>query len=227
MPLYLRAAWLLPMLLVSPLSLAEIGYSQEELKALSAREQAVAAPANQDTLTAIIEQSQQFRQEALSMNQHLDDALKGSPLSSVLGTPSANPNKNAQGIMIFVSLSMPKQALQQLLKQSQDYQVPLVIRGVLPEGFVPTTSRIMSLLEMPDGTTLDSGIAISPEWFQQFGVTHVPAFVAIGDSCTESHCPENAYDIVYGNLSLPYALEVLSQGDVGHIAKQVMTRRAP
>lgn len=223
----LKALWLLPLLLVSPLSLAEIDYSHDELKSLSAREQAVAAPTNQAELATLIEQSQSFKQEALSMHHHLDNALKGSPLSSVLDASPGNPNKQAQGVMVFVSLSMPDTALRQLLKQSQTYQVPLVIHGVLPEGFVPTTSRIQSLLEMPDGTTLDSGIAISPAWFRQFNITHVPAFVSIDEACSEQRCDEGSYDIVYGNLSLPNALSILSQGDVGHIARNVLERNAP
>lgn len=225
MNLLYRWAWLF--LIATPTAAAKMGYSQEELKSLSAREQAIAAPANQAELATLIEQSQSFKQEALSMHQHLDNALKGSPLSSVLDVPQANPNKKAQGVMVFVSLSMPDTALQQLLKQSQDYQVPLVIRGVLPEGFVPTTSRIQSLLEMPGGTTLNGGIAISPEWFRQFDITQVPAFVSIGETCSEQRCDKANYDIVYGNLSLPHALTLLSQGDVGHIAQQVIDRNAP
>ncbi|MFA0072128.1 type-F conjugative transfer system pilin assembly protein TrbC [Vibrio cyclitrophicus] len=226
---YLRLSLfgLLPMLF-SHLTSANVGYTQEELKVLSAREQAVTAPTNQNELATLIKRSQQHKPEALSMNQQIDNALKGSPLSSVLDVPQVNPNKQAQGVMVFVSLSMPDTALKQLLKQSQQYQVPLVIRGVLPEGIVPTASRIMHLLEGPDeDMAIDSGFAISPQWFRQFNITHVPAFVAIGEACDETHCPQGDYDIVYGNLSLPYALTILSQGDVGHIAKQVIDRSSP
>ncbi|MEZ9839542.1 type-F conjugative transfer system pilin assembly protein TrbC [Vibrio sp. 10N.261.52.C11] len=223
-----RASWLLLILLVSPLSTAEKGYSQEELKALAKQEQTIAAPTNHSELTTFLERGQQHKQEALSMNQHLDNVLQDSPLASVLGVPQENPNKKAQGVMVFVSLSMPDNALRQLLKQSQQYQVPLVIRGVLPEGMVPTTSRIMDLLEASDeGEAIEGGFAISPQWFRQFNITHVPVFVAIGDACNEASCPKNAYDMVYGNLSLPNALTILSQGDVGHIAKQVLNRSSP
>lgn len=225
MHLLYRWAWFF--LIAAPAAFAKVGYSHDELKSLSAREQAVAAPVNQHELSALIEQSQSLKQEALSMHQHLDNALKGSPLSSVLDIPPASPNQQAQGVMVFVSLSMPDMALRQLLKQSQTYQVPLIIRGVLPEGFVPTTSRIQSLLEIPRGTTLDSGIAISPAWFRQFSITHVPAFVSIGEACSEQRCDEGSYDIVYGNLSLPNALSILSQGDVGHVARNVLERKAP
>ncbi|MDK9783752.1 type-F conjugative transfer system pilin assembly protein TrbC [Vibrio sp. B172a] len=227
MPSNLNALLLLPALLVSPLSLAKVGYSQDELNALAKQEQAVAAPESQSEIARLIEQSQQYRQEALSMHQHMDNALKDSPLASVLGTPTPNPNKEAQGVMVFVSLSMPDQALRQLLRQSQEYQVPLVIRGVLPEGFVPTTTRITSLLEKPDKTHIESGLAINPEWFRQFNITHVPAFVSMNESCTQAQCSESDYDIVYGNVSLPSALEILSQGDVGYIAKQVLKRKTP
>ncbi|MEZ8256104.1 type-F conjugative transfer system pilin assembly protein TrbC [Vibrio cyclitrophicus] len=223
-----RASWLLLILLVSPLSTAEKGYSQEELKALAKQEQTIAAPTNHSEPTTFLERGQQHKQEALSMNQHLDNVLQDSPLASVLGVPQENPNKKAQGVMVFVSLSMPDNALRQLLKQSQQYQVPLVIRGVLPEGMVPTASRILSLLEADDEEmAIDSGFAISPQWFRQFNITHVPVFVAIGEACNEASCPQSDYDMVHGNLSLPNALTILSQGDVGHIAKQVLNRSSP
>ncbi|CAK1859553.1 conjugal transfer pilus assembly protein TrbC [Vibrio crassostreae] len=223
-----RASWLLLILLVSPLSLAEKGYSQEELKALAKQEQTIAAPTNHSELTTLLERGQQHKQEALSMNQHLDNALQDSPLASVLGVLQKNPNKKAQGVMVFVSLSMPDNTLKQLLKQSQQYQVPLIIRGVLPEGMVPTASRIMDLLEASDeGEATDGGFAISPQWFRQFNITHVPVFVAIGNACNETSCPKSAYDLVHGNLALPNALTILSQGDVGHIAKQVLNRSSP
>ncbi|CAK2820061.1 conjugal transfer pilus assembly protein TrbC [Vibrio crassostreae] len=223
-----RASWLLLILLASPLALAETGYSQEELKALAKQEQSIAAPAHQSELALLLERSQKHKQEALSMNQHLDNALQDSPLASVLGMPQVNPNKKAQGVMVFVSLSMPDTALKQLLKQSQQYQVPLVIRGVLPEGMVPTASRIMDLLKASDeGDAIEGGFAISPQWFRQFNITHVPVFVAIGEACNEAYCPQSDYDMVHGNLSLPNALTILSQGDVGHIAKQVLNRSSP
>lgn len=223
-----RAFWLLLILLVSPLLLAKTGYSQEELKALAKQEQTITAPTHQSELTTLLERGQQHKQEALSMNQYLDNALQDSPLASVLGVTQENPNKKAQGVMVFVSLSMPDNALKQLLKQSQQYQVPLIIRGVLPEGMVPTTSRIMHLLEASDeGEATDGGFAISPQWFRQFNITHVPVFVAIGEACNEASCPKSDYDMVHGNLSLPNALTILSQGDVGHIAKQVLNRSSP
>lgn len=227
MPPVLKALCLLPILLVSPFSLAEIGYSQNELKALAQQERNVLPPDNQASLDALLRRSQQHQQEALSMNQHIESALQGSPLASVLGTPTVNPNKDAQGVMVFVSLSMPDRALQQLLRQSQQYQVPLVIRGVLPGGMVPTATRMMSLLEMPDGETIESGIAISPQWFKQFNVTQVPAFVAIGEHCQENACAEGEYDVVYGNVSLPQALDMLRRGEVGHIAEQIIKRSSP
>ncbi len=219
--------WLFFALLGSPHVFANVGYSLDELKALSKQEQTVTAPTNQNELATIIERSQQYKQDALSMNQHIDKALQDSPLASVLGTPAVNPNKEAQGVMVFVSLSMPEPALKQLLKQSQEYQVPLVIRGVLPEGMVPTAARMVDLLKESDGSTIDSGIAINAQWFRQFNITHVPAFVAIGEACNETRCEKADHDIVYGNVSLPYALTILSQGDVGHIAKQVLNRRVP
>ncbi len=203
-------------------------YTQDELSALAEHERNTPPPSNLDDISALIQRSEHHQSEALTLNAHTQAALTHAPLSSVLGTPHVNPAKDAQGVMVFVSLSMPESALRQLLAQSDQYQVPLVIRGVLPSGFVPTANRITELLNHPDGHTLDSGFAISPEWFSQFSITHVPAFVAISEACTEEACQATEYDIVYGNISLPAALDILATGDVGHIAQRVINqRRAP
>ncbi|MEZ8082808.1 type-F conjugative transfer system pilin assembly protein TrbC [Enterovibrio norvegicus] len=221
MPLILTTLFLVPCLFFSTLAIANVGYTTDELKALAKREQAITEPAHTYDIDALIKRSHQYRADALSMNAHLDDALAQSPIASALETP--NPNKDAKGVMVFVSLSMPDAALRQLLKQSKQYQIPLVIRGVLPEGFTATAARIQSLLDSDD-MKIESGFAINPSWFRQFDIRHVPAFVSIGDSCLPESCDVKEYDIVHGNISLPHALDVLSQGDVGHVARRFLEK---
>lgn len=210
-------SWLWLFLFFNAEVLANGGYTTEELKALAQQEQAIEKPTQTYEIESLIQRSKQYRSDSLSLKSHLDNALASSPMASALQAP--NPNKDPKGVMVFVSLSMPDATLRQLLRQSQQYQIPLVIRGVLPDGFPSTADRIQQLLGSGD-SKIDSGFAINNSWFRQFGIKHVPAFVSISDSCLPESCTANDYDIVHGNVSLSQALDILSQGDVGHVAKR-------
>lgn len=214
----LLALCLLLALLSTKMSQAN-GYTQAELKALSERERNV--PQTNLSLPelnqhALLEKARQF--ELQSKNQ-LDDAL-----SPLLNTGRHNPNESAKGVMVFVSLSMPDTSLQQLLMQSADLQVPLIVRGVLPTGFTGTVKRMNKLINNKD-KPINSGFAINPQWFTQFGITQVPAFVAIkpGKCQAKQSCSPDDFDVVYGNVSLYDALALLSQhGSVPDIAANTL-----
>ena len=191
-------------------------YSIDELKALSQQERHTLPPLNLDQ-AALFEKARQF--EAQSKGQ-LDKAL--SPLLDA----QKNPSADAKGVMVFVSLSMPDASLQQLLMQSADLQVPLIVRGVLPQGFTATVKRMNHLIDNK-GKTINSGFAINPQWFTQFGITQVPAFVAIKTEKCQANlpCSNDDFDVIYGNVSLYDALNLLAQhGSVPNVAASALIR---
>ncbi|SGZ09553.1 type-F conjugative transfer system pilin assembly protein TrbC [Moritella viscosa] len=180
-----------------------------------------------DRMSAI-EKSKKFKRYVDSLSQ-LDNAQTDtSLLSSVLDVPepTQNPNAKPKGVMVFVSLTMPNVALKQLLQQSKVLQIPLVIRGVLPQGFKGTLVRINKLLAQKNGDKLASGFAINPEWFKTFNIQSVPAFVTIkeGACMPKSPCMKDDFDILYGNISMYDALEILKKGDAGEIPTSILTR---
>ncbi|WP_394252847.1 type-F conjugative transfer system pilin assembly protein TrbC [Vibrio profundi] len=219
-------------LFYSHVALANIGYTQDELKALAKLEQPTSSQQpSQQTLPAIETQqaSHQFihyaRQQARQWQEKLDpNSLQG---MVDIPTPTENPNAAPTGVMVFVSLTMPESSLKALLKQSETWQVPLVIRGVLPDGFMSTANHIQSLLQTNEKTPINSGFAISPEWFQTFNIQEVPTFVAVkpGRCLPKQPCSESDHDIVKGNVSLPDALEHLAKGENPDVVRQVLQRR--
>lgn len=175
-----------------------------------------------------MEKSNKFKHYVEGLSQ-LDNAqLNTALLSSVLDVPepTKNPNAKPKGIMVFVSLTMPNIALKQLLAQSKTLQIPLIIRGVLPQGFKGTLIRINKLLAQKGGKKLNSGFAINPEWFKTFNIQSVPAFVTIkeGACMPNAPCMEDDFDILYGNISMYDALEILKGGDVGEIPTLILAR---
>ncbi|MCL1064297.1 type-F conjugative transfer system pilin assembly protein TrbC [Shewanella benthica] len=197
-------------------------YSSEELQALSQREQRAmnnASPVMDINPVNLIEQARQFEQQSKTQ---LDAAL-----SPVLEKAKQhNPAADAKGIMVFASLSMPRTSLIQLLMQSADLQVPIIIRGVQPQGFTATIKQMNALINH-QGQIINSGFAINPQWFTQFGITQVPAFVAIkpGKCHAKQPCSQDDFDVLYGNVSLYDALSLLSQhGNVPDIAGNALSQ---
>jgi type-F conjugative transfer system pilin assembly protein TrbC len=140
-------------------------------------------------------------------------------------TITDNPDAIAQGVLVFVSLGMPDNALRQLLQQAADFNVPVIIRGVYQNSFAHTVTRIQQLLGFDDDQRIDGGVAINPHWFQQFGITQVPAFVAVraGRCIPPDPCDPHDYDLLYGNVSLYDALQILAtEGDVPDVAHHVL-----
>ena len=68
-----------------------------------------------------------------------------------------------------------------------------------------------------------SGIGIDPVWFTQFSITAVPALVVTHrpQHCiAEKTCPNQPYDVVYGNQSIHDSLVQIAR-DGSAIPKQV------
>ncbi len=219
-PSFERALWRALVFLCVVISLPSSAYTEQELKAFAKLEQELSqqtSATHSFRLDQVQNQARAYQQEALDASQKIQALVKEESLSPLLGRqkPTRNPDQAPQGVMVFVSLTMPDTALKQLLTQSEHLGVPLVIRGVLPEGFPATAQRIESLIRSPNQAPIQSGFSISPDWFKQFTITKVPAFVSVkpGRCLAEQPCTTTDYDIVYGNISLYQALDYLATGD--------------
>ncbi|QFT13614.1 Type-F conjugative transfer system pilin assembly protein (plasmid) [Vibrio sp. THAF190c] len=197
-------------------------YTQEELQAFSKLEASMLKQPVPNEIANTIQSRQrvsgQHSSDAKDMALFWKEKLKPKHLERAIDIPAPrqNPNAAPTGVMVFVSLTMPDATLRALLKQSAQWQVPLVIRGVLPSGFPATAKRIQSLLNtQKQDAPIQSGFAINPEWFRTFDVTQVPTFVAVkpGHCLPKQPCVATDYDRVTGNVSLPDALNLLAQGD--------------
>ncbi|WP_299006913.1 type-F conjugative transfer system pilin assembly protein TrbC [uncultured Shewanella sp.] len=193
------------------------GYSKAELKALQQKEKETLRPDYLD-MSALREKALQFEQITKSINQE--------KVNTLLNNNPVDPKRAASGVIIFASLSMPTTSLRQLLRQSAAFQVPIVIRGVLPQGFAPTIKKMQSLITHKD-KVIESGFAINPLWFKQFNIKQVPSFVAVkpGKCLDHKACNSTDFDVVAGNISLQDALRILSdKGEVPVVASTTLAR---
>lgn len=116
-------------------------------------------------------------------------------------------NKEMPGtnVLVFASFSMPKESLKNYLIEARKIQAPLLIRGLINNSFKDTTKAVMALL--PDNK---GGMLLDPTLFKRFNIKKVPAVVVIDKTCLlDDKCAD--YDVIYGNVTLAYALKKIAQ----------------
>lgn len=102
---------------------------------------------------------------------------------------------NKSPILIFVSFSMPKASLKGWMTQAQRINAPIYIRGLINNSFKDTFKAVGELVEDQKG-----GVLIDPPLFKKYSITQVPAVVVREQD-------SNLFDVVYGDVTLDYALE--------------------
>ncbi len=124
---------------------------------------------------------------------------------------------NAGEVLVFLSLAVPRASWEQWAREAARTDVPLLLRGVGPNGFKATVTDIGGRL---GGRA--AGVALDPRLFRLFGVERVPAVVVVPGGvapCASRGCADDApppFDIVTGNVGLGAALEaVAAEGDTG------------
>jgi len=127
-------------------------------------------------------------------------------------------DKNKEDILIFISFAMPDESIKSWLADANTIGASVVIRGLINNNWPKTLAKMNSLLS----DDLQGGVQIDPELFQAFDISKVPAVVVVkpvSTSCqTQLSCNDyGKFDVIYGNVSLRYALEKLQAG--GEISK--------
>ena len=125
------------------------------------------------------------------------------------------------GLMVFISLSMPENSLNQLAIQIRQAGGVLVLRGMYEGSLQKTINAIYELNKQ--------GVSaiIHPEFFRKYDVRVVPTFVLEdkeGGTCKFGNCTR-IFDKLTGNVSLKYVLEQFaSEGSNPKVAQQYLER---
>lgn len=112
------------------------------------------------------------------------------------------------GLFIFVSLSMPRPALQRLIDQAARARASVILRGLANGSLRDTVAQVQPLIG-----ERQVAVQIDPQAFDRFAITRVPAFVLVRDgarpvSCAAGTCaPPEGFLRTAGDVSLDYALE--------------------
>ena len=125
--------------------------------------------------------------------------------------------------ILFVSFSMPQSLLLSLADQAAQFDIPVVIKGLVNNDFKQTVATFSRLSHEAQKQHLNfKGVSIDPVWFSQFNITAVPALVVSerpARCLASSICANQPFDVVYGNAQLKKGLEIIA--DRGEEASSV------
>lgn len=113
-------------------------------------------------------------------------------------------------LLVLVSLSMPDGALRKLAGQAEKVGATLVFRGLKEDSMAKMGEAIRKIL---DGRNVH--VVIHPPAFQQFSVTHVPAFILASQEAgkvLDNGCARpQTFVKVSGDVTLDYALDYIER----------------
>lgn len=166
-----------------------------------------------DTSSMSTQEKKDFKESAIQKRQqHLDY------INQLMGAKKQQHNgkggKAADGAVMFVSFSMPDPLLVSLSEEAHDYDIPLVVRGLVENDFKKTLLRLASLKDYASAHNKTfHGISIDPVWFAQFNINAVPALVVTRRpvECEfQKQCLDQEFDVLFGNASVQKGLEVMA-----------------
>lgn len=120
------------------------------------------------------------------------------------------------GLLVFVSLSMPRSTLQRLVDQAARAKASIVLRGFANGSLRDTVAQVQGLIG-----ARQVAVQIDPLAFDRFAVTRVPTFVLVRDgtrpvACASGSCaPADSFLRTSGDVSLDYALEHMRRSAPG------------
>lgn len=146
---------------------------------------------------------------ALPVEQQNQVAQFQSGIAKEMGTAERPAQARAEALY-FVSFSIPKEGLTQMLSEARHFGIPATIRGLIDNDFRKTAGALFALSKERN----DLGVQIDPDLFKQYNIKAVPALVV---TCG------NHYDVLSGNILIKTALqEIAREGDCRATARKLL-----
>ncbi len=133
------------------------------------------------------------------------------PKQNQLATPPVSIQEaSSEQVLIFISSSMPVESLKQWFIQAQNIHAPVILRGLV-QNSLPATQQWLATIV---GTNaVQYGVQIDPVAFERYDIEQVPAVVVSSKTTTcpvNMSCPAPSFEVVYGNIGLPKALDIIA-----------------
>ena len=128
-------------------------------------------------------------------------------------------DKIDNGLVIFLSSSMPYNLWQEYQIEIKEYNARAVIRGMI-DGSMKETIEFINNIE-----NRKIGIDIDPKLFAKFNITKVPTIILYDQSgCQNNECIPK-FDKITGAVSIKYFLGIVKEeGDLKEKANDILTK---
>ena len=120
------------------------------------------------------------------------------------------------GLLVFVSLSMPRPTLQRLVGQAARAKASIVLRGFANGSLRDTVAQVQGLIG-----TRELSVQIDPQAFDRFSIVRTPSFVLVRDGAASKPCAagmciaSDQFVLAAGDVSLDYALRFFERSAPG------------
>lgn len=151
----------------------------------------------------------QYKNSPLDINQTISD------YNAMLKNAKMKIMDNR--LLIFISASMPKKTIVNLINQGSSLGAIFVVRGLIQGSYVKTYRYFYQL--KGDNNV---GVIINPTMFKAFDITSVPTFALYQSSQDLMHTACNIkpnYTKVSGEVSIDYALTQLKNSHITDLAQ--------
>jgi conjugal transfer pilus assembly protein TrbC len=208
--LIINACYVMVLVIIALLCCTVVMASSEDYvgyaKVQQAKIEALIAP-YQTQVKEIIKNAEirQSQPDIKKFKKELEEAAKAQcPMQKLIAQKEQeenliNKNYKQIPIIIFVSFSMPKESIKGWIAQAQKVGASVYIRGLVNNSFKDTAKAVSELVQDQVG-----GVLIDPNLFKKYSITQVPAVVVVNGK------DEKEDFVVYGDVSLDYALEKIS-----------------
>ena len=151
----------------------------------------------------------------LPLQRGIDAGALAAQYEAMRNAATADTERSIAGLMVFVTLQMPRPSLQRLVEQAERSRATLVLRGLKNRSMKGTLAEVADLIGNRKVAWM-----IDPQSFKRYGVVLAPTFVLVAPQdgaaagCAASHCvAEPAFSSVAGDVSISYALQTMERGD--------------
>jgi len=131
----------------------------------------------------------------------------------LMGNIAQQPSRYESQILVFVSSSMPDKTVRNYLKQTTNIDAALVYRGLINNSMKDMRAYLSGILQDQTEDKKPT-ILIDPTLYERFDIQQVPVIVVTESQikpCQPTDCPTPVYHRVTGDVSLPWALSLVSR----------------
>ncbi len=132
---------------------------------------------------------------------------------NLMGEVRKEKDRYESQILVFISSSMPDTTVKNYLDQTGRIGAAVVMRGLINDSFMDTQKYLARVLQADESSEQPS-ILIDPTLFSRFKINQVPITVVTEEQiqpCHQNSCPTPVHHKVAGDVSLSWALGLVSR----------------